>query len=127
MTIVPPIFPLPNAAHEASPINGGIVQPSMEVFTSLRDRLTLKTPSSVLSAPFTPMICSIFAVSSFCALAEPQNKATRQARIQWNRIIDFMALKLNVKCRSFKLKHLLHSLTSVPCLFQENGCFCFMD
>ena len=94
-------------------MNGGIVQPSTEIFTSLRDKLTLKTPSLVLRAPLSPMICSIFAVSSFCAFAEAQSKTTRQNRCGVGLWIHGVEAKSKVQC--FKLKYLLHSIICRPC------------
>src|SRR5262249_1924342 len=64
MTIAPPCADGVNAAQEPSPIKGGMDQPSTWTFTSLRALPTLKTFSSAIMVPFTPMICSIFAVSS---------------------------------------------------------------
>src|SRR2546427_5508063 len=63
MTMTPPIFASVKAAQEASPMNGGIDQPSTTIFTSLRGAVTLKTPSAALQAPLTPVICSTRFVS----------------------------------------------------------------
>ncbi|HEY5892393.1 MAG TPA: hypothetical protein VIT91_04105 [Chthoniobacterales bacterium] len=51
-------------------MNGGILQPSTEIDTSLRGTATLKTPSSLLSDPFSPVSCSICAVSRDAVSAE---------------------------------------------------------
>ena len=59
MTIAPPILLCVNAAHVQSPMNGGIVQPSTTIFTSLRGTVTLKTPSAALQTPLSPVIFSI--------------------------------------------------------------------
>src|SRR5258708_7174671 len=64
MTMVSPIFPSVKAAHEASPMNGGMVQPSTAIFTSLRGAVALKTRSAALQVPLTPVICSMRFVSS---------------------------------------------------------------
>ena len=47
----------------AEPHEGRQHQPSTWTFTSYRALVTLKTFSSGISVPFTPMICSILAVS----------------------------------------------------------------
>src|SRR6266540_4048499 len=104
MTITSSFFCSVNAAHEARPMNGGIVQPSTEIFTSLRGEVTLKTPSLVLSAPFKPMICSILAVSRVSACADVASNEKRQR----NPSKDFMRCENSVLSRCFKLKYLLH-------------------
>src|SRR5882724_5611955 len=106
MSITSSVFCSVNAAHEASPMNGGIVQPSTETFTSLRGEVTLKTPSLVFSAPFTPIICSISAVSSASAC----NDAASREKRERNRSKDFIRCKNRVLSRCFKLKYLLHSI-----------------
>src|SRR5262249_16792758 len=58
-----------NEAHDVSPMNGGIVQPSTETFVSALGDVTLKTPSSAMSVPLSPVISSIRAVSSLGASA----------------------------------------------------------
>src|SRR5882672_9928713 len=50
-------------------MNGGIFHPSTTTWTSARGMLTLNTFSFSLYAPFIPVICSIFAVSSLAPAA----------------------------------------------------------
>src|SRR6184192_4178662 len=64
MTMTSPIFASVKAAHEPSPMNGGIFQPSTAIFTSVRGEVTLKTTSAALQVPLSPMTCSMPFVSS---------------------------------------------------------------
>src|SRR6516164_7577669 len=69
MTIVMPSESVLNAAQEPRPMRGGMDQLSTSTLTSLRALVTLKTFSSEIIVPFTPMICSMRAVSkAACAL-----------------------------------------------------------
>jgi len=45
--------------QDDKPMKGGRGQPSTITFTSVRGKMTLKTPSSLNDAPLTPRICSI--------------------------------------------------------------------
>src|SRR6185503_11107916 len=99
MTITSSVFCSVNAAHEASPMKGGIVQLSTDTFTSLRGAVTLKTPSLVLSAPFKPMICSTLAVSSVSACDDAASREKRQR----NRSEHFMSCEHRLLSRCFKL------------------------
>src|SRR4051812_37025767 len=63
-------LPVVNAAQEVRPMNGGIVQASTEIFTSLRGWVTLKVASFSLYLPFRPVISSILTVSTFGAAAK---------------------------------------------------------
>src|SRR5438552_5304001 len=60
-----------NAAHVPRPMNGGIVHPSTMTFTSLRGKVTLYTPSFSFIFPLSPVILSIFAVSSAASALTP--------------------------------------------------------
>src|SRR3989442_14875631 len=64
MTIASSFLPSTKPAHEVSPMNGGIFQPSTVTGKSLRGALTLNTPSAALHVPDSPVICAMRFVSS---------------------------------------------------------------
>src|SRR5207249_11921237 len=68
------------AAYYASPIGGVIFTPATVTLRSLRGTVTLNTPSFSLSSPFTPVSCSILAVSSFPSAARLGDTAPARAK-----------------------------------------------
>src|SRR2546426_5825089 len=66
-----------NAAHEVSPMNGGIFHSSTFTATSLRGAVILNTPSAALHAPLKPVICSMRLVSS--ATAGAASRVTKRS------------------------------------------------
>src|SRR5207247_6762582 len=68
------------AAYDASPMGGVIFTPATVTLRSLRGTASLNTPSFSLSAPFTPVSCSILAVSSFPSAARLGDTAPARAK-----------------------------------------------
>src|SRR5437867_7746302 len=107
MTMASAFLPARNAAHEVSPMKGGIFHSSTFTATSLRGCVTLKTPSAAFHAPFSPVMCSMRLVSSGAAERRAHERIRARPRSR-NDIFGFMEAEVSGWHRRFKLKYLLH-------------------